>query len=184
MSASYSSNAGIVKPGTGDRNWDVSINSNADLLDRLSGVGWLAVIPRENPSSSLIVRIAPGPYRAPDGTAGYYAGPGFLTLPASSASSVWIDTASGLPIHGASFPASPHVPLATVTTGATTVTAVADLRVMATSVRGSSGLPLPTLTTAQRDAIVGPTEGLLIWNITTHQPNVYDGSSWRILNLT
>lgn len=37
---------------------------------------------------------------------------------------------------------------------------------------------LPCMTTAQRDAISNPAEGMLIYNTTTHALNDYDGSVW------
>jgi hypothetical protein len=36
----------------------------------------------------------------------------------------------------------------------------------------------PRMTTGQRDAIPSPTEGMVIWNLTTHGLNVYNGSIW------
>lgn len=42
----------------------------------------------------------------------------------------------------------------------------------------NKGIVLPRMTTAQRDAIVNPTEGMLIYNISTHALNDYNGSVW------
>jgi len=36
----------------------------------------------------------------------------------------------------------------------------------------------PRMTTTQRDAIASPTEGMVVWNITTHAPSWYDGTNW------
>jgi len=41
----------------------------------------------------------------------------------------------------------------------------------------------PRMTTAQRDAIPGPTEGALVYNLTTHRLNLHDGSAWREIGL-
>ena len=38
---------------------------------------------------------------------------------------------------------------------------------------------LKRLTTAQRDAIVSPTEGMLIYNLTTHKLNVRVAAAWE-----
>lgn len=48
----------------------------------------------------------------------------------------------------------------------------------------SRGLLIPRMTTAQRDAIASPASGLLIWNTTTDQLNVYRSSTgtWRHYN--
>ncbi len=37
----------------------------------------------------------------------------------------------------------------------------------------------PKMTQLQRDGIINPAEGLIIYNNTTHKPNYYDGSVWR-----
>lgn len=36
----------------------------------------------------------------------------------------------------------------------------------------------PRMTTTQRDAIPSPTEGMMIWNLTTHGISTYNGTSW------
>ncbi|WP_235298217.1 hypothetical protein [Portibacter marinus] len=41
-----------------------------------------------------------------------------------------------------------------------------------------SGLLIPRMTTAQRDAIASPASGLLVYNTTTNQFNYYSGSEW------
>jgi hypothetical protein len=38
--------------------------------------------------------------------------------------------------------------------------------------------PLPRMTQAQRDAIPSPTEGMGVWNLTTHAPSYFNGSVW------
>lgn len=44
-----------------------------------------------------------------------------------------------------------------------------------------SGLLIPRMTTAERDAIASPANGLYIYNITTNAFNVYNGVSWASL---
>jgi hypothetical protein len=39
-------------------------------------------------------------------------------------------------------------------------------------------IPWPRMTTAQRNAIPNPVEGMAVWNITTHSLSVYNGSIW------
>ncbi len=45
----------------------------------------------------------------------------------------------------------------------------------------TKGLLIPRMTTAQRDAINLPADGLMIYNTTTQHFNFYDGSGWDIL---
>lgn len=42
----------------------------------------------------------------------------------------------------------------------------------------SKAFRLPCMTTTQRDAITSPAEGFLIYNLTTHVLNHYNGSAW------
>ena len=42
----------------------------------------------------------------------------------------------------------------------------------------SKGFLPPRMTTSQRDAISNPPEGLMIYNMSTHKMNYYDGSKW------
>ena len=44
----------------------------------------------------------------------------------------------------------------------------------------TQGFLPPSLTTTERNAIGSPAEGLVVYNETTNQLNVYDGSSWTI----
>lgn len=48
----------------------------------------------------------------------------------------------------------------------------------------TKGFLPPRMTTGQRDAIVTPAEGLVIYNLTTHLLNFYDGSAWRVVTST
>ena len=41
-----------------------------------------------------------------------------------------------------------------------------------------SQTPWLTKTTTEMNAVVGPTEGMAVWNTTEHQLMVYDGSAW------
>jgi len=47
----------------------------------------------------------------------------------------------------------------------------------------TGGLLLPRMTTAQRDAISSPANGLQIYNTTTNQIQYYNGSSWQSLGV-
>ncbi len=43
----------------------------------------------------------------------------------------------------------------------------------------AKGFLPPRMTTAQRDAISAPAEGLMIYNLTTHKMNFYNGTGWE-----
>lgn len=43
------------------------------------------------------------------------------------------------------------------------------------------GLGLPSMTTTQRDAIVSPRDGLLVYNSTTDTINVRAGGAWLVV---
>lgn len=57
-------------------------------------------------------------------------------------------------------------------------TATPDATALLTMSSTTLGFLPPQMTTTQRDAIVSPTEGLTIFNLTTHQPNYWTGSAW------
>lgn len=61
--------------------------------------------------------------------------------------------------------------------GTTTPNSSAALHVNSTT----KGLLIPTLTTAQRNAIVSPAEGLIIFNTSTSQLNQRQSGAWKIL---
>lgn len=127
MSTTYTANALLSKPATADRNWDVPINANSDFLDGVSAIGRLLVTPTEVPSATLHVRVTGGPYIAADGTVGSFPGVPSYALPASSTLYLWL-TDSGLLSASNAFPATAHVRLAHVVTGASAVQTVVDER--------------------------------------------------------
>ena len=45
----------------------------------------------------------------------------------------------------------------------------------------AKGFLAPRMTTGQRDAIVNPAAGLLIYNTTTNQYNMYNGTDWTLI---
>ena len=50
---------------------------------------------------------------------------------------------------------------------------------VATTTQGA--IPAPKMTSAQRNAIASPTEGLQVFNTTDHAPSIYDGTTWQNL---
>src|SRR3954447_23024098 len=130
MATSYTVNAKLGKPSVADRNWNVPLDANADLLDALAPIGGLCVSPVEVPSASLNVRVAPGQYQRRDGTVGTFAGAASLGLGAGQVSSVYLTDAGTLSVSTAGYPATAHVRLATVTTGTAAVSGMTDDRVV------------------------------------------------------
>jgi hypothetical protein len=137
MTTSYTPNAALGKPASGDRTWNVVVNANADVLDAVNAIGDLAVTLHETPSTSLNVSVSSGLYSQQDGTVGTYAGTASQAIAASSTKVLYLDlTAAGALTVAAAFPTTAHVRLATVVTGTSTITSIADARVV-TSVVGS-----------------------------------------------
>ena len=140
MATSYTVNTKLGKPAVADRNWNVPLDANADLLDALAPIGGLCVSPVEVPSASLNVRVAPGKYQKRDGTVGSFAGTASLALAAGQVSSLYLTDAGTLSVSTGGYPATAHVRLATVTTGPAPVASVSDDRVVC-SVVGTDALP-------------------------------------------
>ena len=129
MSTTYTPNAKLAMPAIGDTGWAVPVNANSTLLDALSPVGSLAVTTKEVPSASLNVTVAAGTYIKQDGTVGTFAGPTSQAIGASATQVLYLDlTKSGMLAIAAAYPSTPHVRLATVVTGATTISSITDNR--------------------------------------------------------
>lgn len=128
MASTYTDNAGFAKPALGDRTWNVPVNANADALDGMTAIGSLCAALNEVPSTSLILKVSAGVYRLLDDTTDLYAG-GTITLDTSTTNYVWLDD-SGVLTKGAAFPAATHLPIAVAVTDATTITTLADARVV------------------------------------------------------
>ena len=135
MSTTYTSNARLQKPATSDRNWDVPINANTDVLDGMTAIGGLAVTTTETPGATLQVGISPGNFVKSDGTIVGFAGAPAFAVPASSTVYLWL-TDVGVLTSGLSFPTTAHMRLAHVVVGPTAVLQVVDERIQC-SVSGS-----------------------------------------------
>src|SRR4051794_41504968 len=93
MATSYTNNTKLGKPAVADRNWNVPINANADLLDALAPLGGLCVTTVEVPSASLNARVAAGNYLKRDGIVGELAGMASVVLVARQKSSLFLTDA-------------------------------------------------------------------------------------------
>lgn len=74
------------------------------------------------------------------------------------------------------FDASGRIALINARVGIGTATPVASA-LLELSCPMQGFLP-PRMTTTQRDAIASPAEGLMIYNLTDHEPQFWDGSAW------
>lgn len=128
MATTYTTNAQLQKPATSDRNWDVPINANAEILDGLTAIGGLAVTSTEVPSATLQIAVAPGNFVNSSGGIIDFAGTSPYVVPASSTAYLWL-TDAGVLTSGPSFPASAHLRLAQVVSGPTSLVQIIDERV-------------------------------------------------------
>lgn len=129
MSNTYTPNTKLAMPALGDTGWSVPVNGNAAALDALAPVGQLAVTTTEVPSATLNVAVAPGWFVQPNGVVTQSTGTTAFAIAANSTVSLYLDgTNAWAPASAASFPATPHIRLATVVTGASTITSIADHR--------------------------------------------------------
>lgn len=129
MSNTYTPNVKLAMPAIGDTAWSVPINGNCTTIDGFTAVGALAVSTTEVPSATLNVAVAAGPYIKQDGTVGVFAGATSQAITASSTRVLYLDlAASGALTVAASYPTTPHVRLATVVAGNTTINTIADNR--------------------------------------------------------
>ncbi len=131
MANTYTPNVQLAMPAPGDRTWNVPVNSNAQALDALTPVSALAVVTTEVPSVTLNVRVSAGNYLKQDGAIGTYAGTVSQSMTPSTTNYLYLDlTSSGtLVVNTSGFPATPHVRLATVVAGPSSITRIADSRV-------------------------------------------------------
>ncbi|MEX1384028.1 hypothetical protein [Lutibacter sp.] len=60
--------------------------------------------------------------------------------------------------------------------------AILDVDVTSLAANGKKGFLPPRMTTTERDAIVSPATGLLIYNSTTNILNYYTGSGWTVID--
>jgi hypothetical protein len=129
LANTYTPNVALAQPATGDRNWNVPVNGNCTILDNLAPVGSLAVTTTETPSASLNLHVAAGQFVKQDGTIQTFAGTTSQAIAANATRVLYLDgTNSWTMTVNTAYPASPHVRLATVVTGSSTVTSVTDNR--------------------------------------------------------
>jgi hypothetical protein len=127
MSNSYTSRARIAKPARSDRNWDIPVNANSDLLDAINAIGAGCVTPTEIPSVSLNVTVASCSYQKQDGSVGAFPGATSQIVTASSTTVLYLD-ATGTLTTAVSYPSAAHTKLGTVVAGVGTILSITDDR--------------------------------------------------------
>jgi hypothetical protein len=150
VAMTYTANARLQKPATSDRNWDLPINANADALDGMTAIGGLAVTTTETPGATLRVGVAPGNFIKSDGTVVSFPGGPAFAVPASSTVYLWL-TDAGVLTTGPAFPASAHLRLAHVVSGASSVLQVVDERIQCSVAGNGMGFVLKA-----GDTMTGP----------------------------
>ncbi len=129
MSTTYTPSIKLGEPALGDTGWGATLNANAAALDALAPLGGLAVTTHEQPSSTLHVDVAAGTFVDQSGAVQTYAGVSNQAITLSTTKTLYLDGAAAWAlVVGSSYPATPHVRLATVTAGATTITSITDNR--------------------------------------------------------
>jgi hypothetical protein len=129
MSNTYTPNIALAQLASGDRTWNVPLNANCTALDSLAPVGSLCVTTTETPSASLNVHVAAGQFVKQDGTIGTFAGTTSQAISANVTRYLYLDgTNSWTMTVNTAYPSSPHVRLATVITGSSTVSSITDNR--------------------------------------------------------
>lgn len=130
MSTTYLPSTKLGYPALNDTGYTTVFQADLTALDAMAPVGDLFVTTHEQPTStSLLVDVAAGQYKAQDGTVATYAGVSGQAITASTTNVLYLDlTASGALVVGASYPTTPHIRLATVIAGSSTLTSITDNR--------------------------------------------------------
>jgi hypothetical protein len=129
LSNTYTTAIALAMPAANDDGWNTPLNGNAQLLDVLSPVGDFNCTLTEFPSASLNVKVAAGQFQRQDGTVITYAGTTSQAITAASTKVLYLDgTAAWALVVAATYPATPHIRIATVVAGATTITSITDNR--------------------------------------------------------
>lgn len=134
MATVYTANAKLGLPSPGDVGFTPVFQATLNKIDGTTAVGGLCVTFAEIPSASLNVAVSGGNFANSSGILKTYAGTASQAIPASSTRNLYLTDAGALTV-AASWPTgTPHVPLATVIAGTTTITSITDQRVVCRSV--------------------------------------------------
>lgn len=136
MVTSYTTNAALAKPAINDGSWGTTLNGDLDALDSLAAVGAGAVRMTEVPSASLNVRVAACSFiKASDGSVVTTTTTASQAMTASATNYVYLTATGTLTVNTTGFPSlgTPHVRLAVVVAGASTISSITDARILLTT---------------------------------------------------
>lgn len=154
MSTTLTPNAKLPYAAPNDPSWNVPVVATNIAIDAFNSIGDLCVSTHESPSATLDVDVSPGQFTDQSGTVQSYAGSTSNAIAASSTKVLYLDgTASWALVITAAYPTTPHVRLATVISGASTITGVTDNRQVPTI----SGQKNPAVTHLLSTAVAAPT---------------------------
>jgi hypothetical protein len=128
MATTWTPRAGLAQPASPDRNWDAPLLATIASLDGINAIGALAVTLHDFPSVSLAVKVAAGSFVKDDGSIGTYAGTASQAITTATTKVLYLDNSGTLTV-AASYPATPHVRLATVVAGASVINSITDDRI-------------------------------------------------------
>lgn len=158
MSTQYTSKRGIPVFQFRDRNWHLPIIAAVDVYDVLIDGGALAIARTENPSTTLHVKVAGGPFRAANGTVVVYAGTASVTMTDNILNYLYLTNAAVLTVNTTGYPAATNiVALGTVLTAGGIVTAITPAKRIDQSF-GAASIDLSGNVTANW-GLFGPTSG-------------------------
>jgi hypothetical protein len=155
VATTYTANVQLQKPATSDRNWDVAINANTDILDGMTAIGGFAVTIPNTPSATLQACVSPGNFVNSSGVIVGYAGTPTFPVPPSSTVYLWLSD-EGVVTSGPSFPTSAHLRLAKVVSGPTSLIQVVDERVQCSVAGTGLGFVLTTGDTITGTLTIAP----------------------------
>lgn len=136
MSSTFTTNIALEKPGINDGSWGATLNSVLDALDAKACIGSGAVRMTEVPSASLNVRVSACSFiKKSDGSVVTTTTIASQAMTASATNYVYLTATGTLTVNTTGFPAlgTPHVRLAVVVAGASTITSVTDARILLTT---------------------------------------------------
>jgi hypothetical protein len=90
-----------------------------------------------------------------------------------------VTSAAGLSATTGAFSSTLAVTGASTLTGGAGVGGAKNSKAILSCTSTTLGFLPPVMTGTQRDAISAPTEGLVVYNSSTHKLNVYTGSAWE-----